>query len=56
MVSGTRALLEKCLTYVEGEQGSGPEGDKVLQNKGNLSVRPSIRRLPVHPFIPPAPC
>ena len=30
MVSGNRALFEKCVIQVEGEQASGPKGDKVL--------------------------
>ena len=31
MVSGTRALLDLYVIQVEGEQGSGPEGDKALK-------------------------
>ena len=42
MVSGTRALLKWVVVEVEGEQGSGPKGNKSCRTQGE-SVRPSVR-------------
>ena len=39
---------------LEGKQGSGPEGVRVLKNTGGLPVCPSIH-LSIRPYIPPLP-
>ena len=42
MVSDTRALLVWFVGLVEGKQGSGPKGDKVLYNTGGICPSVSV--------------